>query len=163
MLHEIAVPPASPARKIQGYGMPEDDTSLLSWDFVVARMEAARHFWLTTTFPDGRPHAVPVWGLWHGNRLHFEGRPQAAWARNLIRDPRAVVHPPEPEQVVSVEGRARIIEDDDLTDQEWDDLDGRFQQKYATDSGSPYWCLEPTKVIAWDGGLLDTMTCWTGW
>lgn len=92
--------------------------------------------------------------------LHFEGRPEAAWVLNLRRDPRVTAHPPEPEQVVTIEGRARIIEDDDLTDQEWTDLDARFRSKYRTDSGSPYWCIEPTKVVAWNGGLLDTMTRW---
>ncbi|WP_350277925.1 pyridoxamine 5'-phosphate oxidase family protein [Kribbella sp. HUAS MG21] len=140
--------------------MPETEAALLDWSFVSAQLENATHYWLTTIATDGRPHSVPVWGLWYGNRLHFEGRPQAAWARNLLRDPRVTAHPPEPEQVVMLEGRARVIQDDELTGQEWAELDGRFQTKYRTGTGSPYWCIEPTKVIAWDGGLLDTMTRW---
>lgn len=155
------MPAPEPAHKVAGYGMPQEREHLLGWDFVVEQMNAATHYWITTRFPDGRPHTVPLWGLWHENRLHFEGRPQAAWARHLVRDPRAVVHPPDPEQVVTIEGVARIVQDDDITEQEWDDLDSRFQAKYAVDSGSPYWCLEPVKVLAWNGGLLDTMTRWS--
>lgn len=56
---------------------------------------------------------------------------------------------------------ARIVEDDEITEQEWYELDSRFQAKYAVNTGSPYWCLEPTKVLAWNGGLLDTMTRWS--
>lgn len=32
--------------------------------------------------------------------------------------------------------------------------------KYNVDKGSPYWYVQPTKVIAWNGGALDTMTRW---
>ncbi|GAB3768851.1 pyridoxamine 5'-phosphate oxidase family protein [Microlunatus parietis] len=160
MFSTIPVPPPTPARKVAGYGMPEDTSSLLDWSFVDTEMAAAEHYWLTTTFPDGRPHSVPLWGLWLNNRLHFDGRPETAWARNLFRDPRCLAYPPHPTRVVTVEGRARVIEDDDLTDAEWAELDGRFQAKYGVTEGSPYWQLEPTTVIAWNGGKLDTMTRW---
>jgi len=123
-------------------------------------MTEARHYRLTTTCANGRPHAVVVWGLWHRNRLHFEGRPTAGWAMNLKRDPRAVAHPPHPTRVVTVEGRVRILQDDDLTEAEWSELDTAFRAKYHVDQGSPYLCLEPSKIIAWDGGQLDTMTRW---
>lgn len=160
MLTTIPVPTATPARNVPGYGMPEDPAALLDWSFVDIELIAAEHYWLTTTFPDGRPHSVPLWGLWRGNRLHFDGRPETAWARNLVRDPRCLANPPHPTRVVTLEGRARIIEDDELTEAEWADLDGRFQAKYDVAEGSPYWCLEPTTVIAWNGGKLDTMTRW---
>lgn len=156
----IAIPPAETARKVPGYQMPDHQEALLDWDFVNSHMTGARHYWLTTTFRDGRPHAVPVWGLWHNNRLHFEGRSNAGWAQNLRRDPRAVAHPPHPTRVVTVEGRARMLEDNDITKAEWSELDARFQAKYEVEQGSPYWCLEPTKIIAWNGGKLDTMTRW---
>lgn len=109
---------------------------------------------------DGRPHAVPVWGLWHDDRIHFEGGITTAWATNLLRDPRIAVHPPDPERVVTIEGVAHIIDDEDLSDDEWSDLDRRFQTKYDVDKGSPYWCVEPRKGLAWNGRGLDTMTRW---
>lgn len=156
----MVTPLAVPAQKVPGYRMPEHDQNLLPWSFVVSQMESSRHFWLTTTHADGRPHSVPVWGLWFENRIHFEGGMQTTWARHLVRDPRSLVHPGNGEQVVVIEGVARIVEDDDLSDAEWAVLDEAFQAKYDVDKGSPYWCIEPTKVVAWDGGGLETMTRW---
>lgn len=157
---QLTVPDPEPARKVPGYRMPIDRDSLLTWHFVADQMSQASHYWLTTTFGDGRPHAVPVWGLWHDDHLLFEGSIQTAWAQNLLRDPRMVVHPPDAERVVTIEGVASIIDDADLSTEEWQALDTRFQTKYDVDKGSPYWWVEPTKVLAWNGGGLDTTTRW---
>ncbi|MFI7066058.1 hypothetical protein ACIBL3_34030 [Kribbella sp. NPDC050124] len=40
------------------------------------------------------------------------------------------------------------------------DLDTAFQAKYDVDRGSPYWYVRPRRVIAWNGGALDTTTGW---
>jgi general stress protein 26 len=160
MLDEIVIPQAILAKKVPGYQMPQDTTNLLSWEFVSAHMAAACHYWLTTISAQGRPHTVPVWGLWYKNRLHFEGSMQTAWARHLVRNPHITVHLPNPEQVIIIEGTAHIIEDDAIDSTEWERLDTRFQSKYQVEKGSPYWYVEPRKVLAWDGGGLQTMTRW---
>jgi general stress protein 26 len=160
MLNEIIIPQAIPAKKVAGYQMPEDTINLLSWDFVSAHMAPSQHYWLTTISAAGRPHAVPVWGLWYQNRVHFEGSMKTAWARHLVRDPHITVHLPNAEQVVVIEGTAHIIEDDEIDSAEWDKLDTLFQSKYQVDKGSPYWYVQPSKVLAWDGGDLQTMTRW---
>lgn len=160
LLDQVVVPDPIPVRKIPGYRMPEHARNLLPWDFVATQMQQASHYWLNTTFGDGRPHAVPVWGIWYQDRVHFEGGMKTMWARNLVRDPRIVVHPPDPEQVVAIEGVARIIDNHDIDDDEWRIPDTQFQNKYNVDKGSPYWYVQPTKVIAWNGGALDTMTRW---
>ncbi len=72
MFDAIVIPHALPAKKVAGYRMPEDTTNLLSWDFVSAHMLPSRRNWLNTIAADGRPHAVPVWGIWYNNRVHFE-------------------------------------------------------------------------------------------
>jgi general stress protein 26 len=160
MLNEIVIPKAIPAKKVPGYKMLEDDSKLLAWDFVSAHMETSLYYWLSTNYADGRPHVIPVWGIWYKNRVHFEGSMKTAWAQNLKRDPRIAVHLPSAEQVVVIEGSAHIIEDDDIDSTEWDRLDTRFQSKYKVDKGSPYWYVQPTKVLAWDGAALETMTRW---
>ena len=160
MLDAILIPQTIPAKKVAGYQMPEDTTMLLSWDFVSLHMTSSQHYWLTTVSAAGRPHAVPVWGIWYQNRLHFEGRMQTAWARHLVRDPRITVHLPNAEQVVIIDGIARIIEDTEIDDDEWNRLDTTFQSKYQVDQGSPYWYVQPKKVLAWNGGGLQTMTRW---
>ena len=160
MLDDMLIPQAIPAKKVAGYQMPEDTANLLSWDFVSVQMTASQQYWLSTISATGHPHAVPVWGIWYKNRLHFEGSMETAWARHLVRDPRITVHPPHGEQVVIIEGIAHIIEDDDIDSAEWNRLDTQFQSKYQVDKGSPYWYVEPRKVLAWDGGGLQTMTRW---
>ena len=160
MLDDIVIPDAIPAKKVAGYQMPEDSANLLPWDFVTAHMSASQHYWLNTISAAGRPHAVPVWGIWYKNRVHFEGSMKTAWARNLARDPQITIHLPNGEQVVIIDGTAHIIEDDDIDSVEWNTLDTLFQSKYQVDKGSPYWYVQPRKVLAWDGGGLQTMTRW---
>jgi len=33
-----------------------------------SRLAEADYYWLGPTFPDGRPHSVPIWGLWSANQ-----------------------------------------------------------------------------------------------
>src|SRR5579859_2270073 len=55
-----------------GYRFPKESTGLLPWARTLARLETARYYWLTTTRPDGRPHATPLWGVWVTNALFLD-------------------------------------------------------------------------------------------
>ena len=160
MLRPIHPPEATPARKVKGYKMPETRDNLVSWEFVSERMFQSRHYWISTVFPGQRPHVVPVWGIWFENRLYFEGSLQTAWGKNILKNPQIAVHLPSAEQVVTIEGSAHILQDDELNEDEWNLLDGTFQKKYQVDKGSPYIYVEPKRVLAWNGEDLTTMTRW---
>lgn len=160
MLNPLSIPPAGPARKVPGYQMPEDHDQLLSWDFVAEQMAAAEHYWISSVYADGRPHVVPLWGIWTENRVHFDGSTKTTWSQNLMRNPQTAVHLPDGEKVVIIYGTAHIIEDDDIDEQAWHQLDSTFQTKYQVTEGSPYWYVQPQKVLAWNGGKLYTMTRW---
>ena len=56
-----------------GYGiLPADRGSgLIPWAEAERRLAAAHDHWLATVHPDGRPHVMPVWGVWLGGRLWF--------------------------------------------------------------------------------------------
>jgi hypothetical protein len=47
-----------------GYGIldAKSGSGLLPWSVAVERLTEARNYWIATTRPDGRPHAMPVWG-----------------------------------------------------------------------------------------------------
>jgi hypothetical protein len=60
---------------------------------------------------------------------------------------------------VIIEGVARALEDDDLTDAEWTALDAAFETKYNM-KGSPFRYVAPTKVLAWEGEDLRRTTRW---
>lgn len=90
------------------YGMPKNEDGLLTWDWVVERLEKARNYWVSTTRPDGRPHVMPVWAIWHEGTLYFDGHPQTRWARNIVQNPAVSVHLESGDEVVILEG---VVED----------------------------------------------------
>ena len=157
MLSPLVIPEPEAPRPVPGYGMPARPA--LDWSFVAEHMAAARYYWVNTTGAAGQPHPAPLWGLWRGDRLHFDGSPETRWARNLLARPAVAVHPPDAENVVIIEGVARPLGDDELTTAEWAELDAAYLAKYGL-AGSPYWFVEPRLVLAWQGIDLSTMTRW---
>ena len=71
---------------------------------------ASHDYWLATTWPDGRPHVMPVWGLWHAESFWFSSSGRSRKALNLAADPRCVVTTDNPEPVV-IEGVAELVTD----------------------------------------------------
>ncbi len=47
--------------------------------------------WLSSVSADGRPHVVPVWFVWDGERIVLFSKPNARKLRNLRCEPRAMV------------------------------------------------------------------------
>ena len=84
------------------YGVRAGPEGLLDWRWAEARLERARTYWVATVRPDGRPHVVPVWGVWLDRRFYFGGG--GVKARNLAGNPAVVVHLESGDEVVIVEG-----------------------------------------------------------
>ena len=85
-----------------------------AWDFL---RQGDRTAVFSTVRPDGRPHAVPTWYAVDGDELVFTTWHTTVKAANLRRDPRVsvVVQDPQPPyDYVSVEGDARLIDDQAL-------------------------------------------------
>jgi general stress protein 26 len=93
-----------------GYGIPDNNNDLLPWSFVEERMVAAKNYWISTASKSGKPAATPVWGAWVDGRLYFDGAPQTRRGRNISQNPNVVVHLESGDQVVILEGRARILD-----------------------------------------------------
>jgi hypothetical protein len=76
-----------------GYGLlgPDEGTGLMPWSWAEERLTASRNYWVVSLWPDGRPHAMPVWGLWHQESFWFSSSKGSRKARNLVADPRCVV------------------------------------------------------------------------
>jgi hypothetical protein len=83
--------------------------TLLAWNTVAARLHAARNLWLTTTAPGAAPHAVPVWGAVVEGVLHLYTSRGTRKARNVAVEPRVVVHLPDAEDVLLVDGWLRDL------------------------------------------------------
>ena len=69
------------------YGIPETLDGTLPWSWAEARLAAAETYWVATTRPDGRPHAMPIWAAWCAGRLWFEGGRLTRRARNIETNP----------------------------------------------------------------------------
>lgn len=96
-----------------GYGIlgPGEGRGLLPWSWAAERLAASHDYWLATVWPDGRPHAMPVWGVWEEDALWFSCARKSRKARNLTRDPRCVATTDNALEPVVVEGRAEVLAD----------------------------------------------------
>jgi hypothetical protein len=61
----------------------DPEASTTPWDDVVAALEQAELYWLTTVRDDGRPHVTPLIGVMHDGTMHFTTGLREQKARNL--------------------------------------------------------------------------------
>lgn len=103
---------------MSAYGVPDSADGALPWAWAEERLRRSRNYWISTASADGRPHAMPVWGVWspERERFWFSCAPTARKARNLRANPRVVVAPTDTVEVVSLEGRAREVTGGNLAD-----------------------------------------------
>ena len=94
-----------------GYGLlgPDEGTGLLTWPWAEERLTSSRNYWVVSLWPDGRPHAMPVWGLWHEGAFWFSSSKGSRKARNLAADPRCVVTTEDAADPVVIEGSAELV------------------------------------------------------
>jgi len=85
-----------------GYGVPETLDGLVSWARVEEILRAAKHYWLATTRPDGRPHVVPRCGVWLDGRFWYDGSPRTRHVR--AANASCVLHLESGTEAVIVEG-----------------------------------------------------------
>ncbi|WP_440713496.1 pyridoxamine 5'-phosphate oxidase family protein [Gordonia sp. FQ] len=87
-----------------GYGLPESTDGLLTWAAVEPKLVAAKHYWLCSVRPDGRPHSVPRWGVWVDGRFYYDGAPTTRHTRNVEANPNVTLTLESGTDVVIVEG-----------------------------------------------------------
>jgi PPOX class probable F420-dependent enzyme len=94
-----------------GYGIlgPDQGTGLMPWSWAEERLVASRNYWVASLWPDGRPHVMPVWGLWHEESFWFSSSKGSRKARNLARDPRCVVTVEDAVEPVIIDGVAELV------------------------------------------------------
>ena len=97
----------------KSYGLkgPRSGSGLIRWLQASAQLTQARNYWVCTVRADGRPHAMPVWGVWLEDRLFFSTSRASQKGRNLARDSRVVVHLESGDEVVILEGVAEEVMD----------------------------------------------------
>ena len=135
---------------VKAYGIPRRRRGLLPWDWARRRLIRAHNYWVSTTCPDGRPHAMPVWGLWMDEMFCFSTARRSRKARNLSRDARLIVHLESGGQTVILEGRVRQITDAGLMKR----YVAAYEPKYRfrpdpADSTQVMYGVRPRKGFGW--------------
>lgn len=134
------------------YGvMPNQTEAMLTWVWVDAQMRGARNFWLCTTSSDGKPHAVPIWGVWVENSFYFSTGNSSVKARNIRRDNRVVLHLESGDETLIFEG---TLDEADGSVSLQDEIARAYVAKYdlnpdVEDLDAIQYRLQPTKVMAW--------------
>jgi len=139
----------------------------IPWNKIDNWLRAARSIWISTTRPDGRPHAVPVWFIWAERDLYFISARNLQKARNLARQPWTVVHLGDGDDVVILEGPVEIVREQD----ELERIDELYRAKYVDPgSGAQATIFEPgadlyrvdiKHIMAWEYGTIANRTDWT--
>jgi general stress protein 26 len=151
------------------YGDPSADAP--AWAEVDRRLAEAQLYWMMTVRRDGRPHAVPVCGVWRDGAFHFCTGDAEQKMRNLEHDPHVVVTAGPlgadgwgTGKDIAVEGLATRVDDEALLreladewtrkydgDWEWEVRDGRFfelsDQGDGTRDGAAVFRVPPDKVL----------------
>ena len=142
----------------EGYGLPDTDDGLLEWSAVEARLIEAKHYWLATVRPDGRPHLIPRWGVWVDDAFYYDGAPSTRHARNAEANPACSLSLEDGQHAVILEGRSVATRADP------DGLGARLEAafaKYHDDGyrpGADAWAAEhggglrvftPVTALAW--------------
>jgi general stress protein 26 len=94
-----------------GYGtLPAAEGSgLLPWSWALERLTRSHDFWLATVTPDGMPHLMPVWAVWHQDALWFSSANGSRKARNIAAEPHCSLSTDNPIEPVVVHGQARRV------------------------------------------------------
>lgn len=117
-----------------GYGV-EPGGILLEWAVVEARLVESLHYWMTTVRPDGRPHAVPRWGVWLDERFWYDGSPNTRHAINLRSNPACTLNLESGAEVTIVEGVS--LPSDPVSGELGERLSSEFGRKYAEHGYEP--------------------------
>ncbi len=151
---------------MQEYGISSELEGLLPWSFASQQLAAARNYWISTTRPDGRPHAAPVWGVWLDETLYFGTAPRSVKARNLAANPALVVHLESGDDVVILEGTAQWLTFFDP--EQWELIAQQYAAKYdgfrpdPPSPEGPFVSFRPRVAFGWqEKDFVRSATRWT--
>ena len=137
-----------PSRPNIPYGLLDADEGegLMSWGDLSAKMRDALCYWLATTRPDGRPHVMPVWGVWLDETFYFSTGPTTVNGRNLVANHAIAVHLESGEDAVILEGRAEQVNEPSLLRR----INEVYGPKYDWDRPmQECYALRPNVAFAW--------------
>jgi hypothetical protein len=131
----------------------------LPWKWALDRLRRAHTYWIVTVRRDGRPHAVPIWGVWVADRFVFGAEANSVKIRNLKADSRCAICLDENGEALSLEGNASQLSAAILRE-----MARVYKTKYqwAVDSSAAsFYQVVPRRVIGYiESSTPDRTTRW---
>jgi pyridoxamine 5'-phosphate oxidase-like protein len=148
-----------------GYGIMDADkgSGLLPWSWATQRLEKAKTYWISSTRPDGRPHTMPVWGVWLDTIFCFSTGKDSRKARNLALNPNCVTSCEVGDVAIILEGVAELVSDPGLRKS----FASVYGSKYNWDTegfDEPVYVVRPSVAFAFScapGEFTASATRWT--
>jgi nitroimidazol reductase NimA-like FMN-containing flavoprotein (pyridoxamine 5'-phosphate oxidase superfamily) len=132
-----------------GYGIvgAQEGKGLLSWTWVARKMNRCHTFWLATIHAgSGRPHVMPVWGVWVADAFFFSTGRKSRKGQNLAANSACTVTNDDGEEAVIIEGMATQVDDA----AELERVASSYKKKYKMDPrsmGEPIFRVKPSRVF----------------
>ena len=160
-----SVEPRASRPYMPGYGILDVDQGrgLLPWTWATERLTKAPTYWIATARSNGRPHAMPVWGIWLNNAFYFSTGAQSRKARNLAANPDCVVGIELDGEAISMEGQASLVTDP-LVIQRFAEAYGAKYHWDMEGFAEPVYVVRPKVVFAFSavtGEFQRSATRWT--
>jgi hypothetical protein len=146
--------PVADRPHMPGYDvLPADAGSgLIPWAEAERRLTVSHDYWCATVGPDGRPHVMPVWGVWLGEQLWFSSGLQSRKARDLAVDPRCTLTTDDAQNPVVVDGVAVQVSGAGGIAAFVDAMNRKYDAGMTTDFLNPVvngtFAVRPERVIA---------------
>src|SRR5688500_15110433 len=96
---------------------------------VAARLEGPQNIWFASVRPDGRPHLIPIWFVWHDGKAWISTGDGSRKHRNIQKNPHVSISLEDGTNPLVIEGTAREERDASVRDT----LAPLFQKKYEWD------------------------------
>ena len=96
---------------------------------IASRLEGAQNIWFASVRPDGRPHLVPIWFVWHDGMAWISTGNGSRKHRNIKANPQVSISLEDGTNPLVIEGTAREEIDAAIRDT----LAPLFEKKYEWD------------------------------
>jgi hypothetical protein len=87
----------------------DEGAGLLPWSWAAELLARSRNYWVASVWPGGRPHLMPVWGIWSEASFWFSSSQQSRKVANLRANASCTVATEGAVDPVIVEGRSRFV------------------------------------------------------
>lgn len=141
-----------------GYGMldAEQGTGLLPWSWARERLERSHDYWVATTRPDGRPHVMPVWGVFVDGEFWFSSSRKSRKARNLAANSACAITTDNAYEPVVIEGTAEVVQDSTGIGGFVTAINAKYKTDYSIDFFNPAENACFRVRPSWAFGLLES-------